>query len=192
MPDHHSGMTTSPIEPTTVTAGDTLIWLRTLSDYPATDGWVLKYRLLNASGKIDVVAAASGTDFLITITNIVSAAYVAGTYDWTSWVEGNSQRITIGTGRIVVKPDPAAQNTFDGRSNARKALEALQTAYQSYITAGNAHIAEYEIAGRKMKFRSSAEILEQISYWQTQVKGEERAERLAKGLKAGNKLHVRF
>lgn len=192
MPAHHPGMTPSPIEPTVITAGDTLIWQRTLQDYPATDGWVLNYRFINAAGKIDIVAANAGTDYLVTVAMATTGAYLAGTYDWSSWLTGNSQRISIATGRIVIKPDPTSLTTYDGRTTARKTLEGLQAAYQTYITGGNAHIAEYEVAGRKMKFRATTEILEQISYWQTQVKSEERAERLAKGLKTGNKLHVRF
>ena len=46
--------------------------------------------------------------------------------------------------------------------------------YASY-TASNGHVAEYEIAGRRMKYRSVAEILEQINVWEARVAAEKRA-----------------
>lgn len=189
---HHARMTTPTTEPAIIVAGDTISWLRSLAAYPATSGWVLKYRLLNASAKIEITSVASGADHLVQIPAATSKDYAAGTYDWTAWVEAGDERHTVAAGRIIVKPNLATLNTYDGRSDARKSLEALQAAYQAYITGGNAHVAEYEIAGRRMKFHSAMEILNQIEYWQNQVNAEERRERIASGQKPKNKIRVRF
>ena len=59
-------------EPETITAGDSLTWKRTLADYPAGT-WTLKYRLINADGKIDITATASGTDHLVSVEPATSA-----------------------------------------------------------------------------------------------------------------------
>lgn len=185
-------MTTPTTEPAAVTAGDSISWLRSLPAYPATSGWTLKYRLLNASAKIDIVATASGADHLVQIATAASAAYQAGTYDWTAWVEAGSERLTVDHGRITIKPDFASLNTYDGRSNARKTLDALEAAYQQYIQAGSAHVAEYEIAGRRMRYRSAAEMREEIEFWRNQVNIEERRAAIAAGKPPRNKLRVRF
>ena len=63
-------------EPETITAGDSLTWKRTLADYPAGT-WTLKYRLINADGKIDLTATASGTDHLVSVAPDTSAVYTA-------------------------------------------------------------------------------------------------------------------
>lgn len=177
-------------EPDSVVAGDTLTWTRSLADYPAGT-WTLKYRLINAAGKIDITASASGTDHLVAISAATSANYTAGTYAWTALVEKTGERATIGGGTIVVKPNIAALNTLDARTDAAKIVDQLMAAYTSY-TSSNGLVAEYEIAGRRMKYRSAAEILEQISLWEARVASEKRAERIAAGLQAGNRVLVRF
>jgi hypothetical protein len=35
---------TATSEPVRITAGDTVAWTKALPDYPASAGWVLKYR----------------------------------------------------------------------------------------------------------------------------------------------------
>lgn len=184
-------MTTVPTsEPSSVVAGDTLTWRKTLADYPATT-YTLKYRLINAAGKIDITASADGTDHLVTVTSTTSASYTAGDYAWTAWVEKTGERYTVGSGTMEVKANIAALTTLDGRSDAAKILDQLMAAYTAY-TASNGVVAEYQIGDRRMKYRSAAEILEQIDRWKAVVAAEKRAERISAGLGGGNKLRVRF
>lgn len=184
---------TAPIpttEPASLIAGDTLTWRRTLADYPAGT-WTLKYRLLNAAGKIDITAGADGTDHLVAVASATSAGYAVGDYTWSAWVEKTGARVTVGGGTITVKPDVSALTVLDARTDAAKIVEQLMAAYKGY-TESNGHIAEYEIAGRRMKYRSAADILEQITFWKAQLNQEKTAERLAAGLPGGNRVMVRF
>jgi len=181
---------TPTTEPAAITAGDSFTWQKTLADYPAGT-WTLKYRLINAAGKIDITATASGTDHLVTVTPTTSAAYTAGDYTWTSWVEKTGYRITVGGGTIEVKPNIAALTTLDARTDAAIIVDQLMAAYKTY-TASNGNVAEYEIAGRRMKYRSGAEILQQISHWKSVLAAEKRAESIAAGLGGANKILVRF
>lgn len=183
--------TTPTTEPATVVAGDTITWTKSFSDYPATT-WTLKYRLLNSAGKIDITASASGSDYLVSVSSTTSASYTAGDYDYIAWVEKAGERHTVGQGRITVTANLATANTFDGRSDARKIYEALMTAYQSAV-ASRAFVAEYEVAGRRLKFNNKADWLTEINYWKAQVAAEDRAAALAAGLGGGAaRLMVRF
>jgi hypothetical protein len=177
-------------EPASVVAGDTLAWRITLADYPA-DVWTLKYRLINAGGKIDITAAASGTDHLVGVAAATSAAYAAGDYTWTAWAEKTLERVTVRSGNMTVLPNVAELLSLDGRSSAARIVAQLTAAYESY-TVSNGHVSEYEIAGRRMKYRNGAEILEQLNFWEARVASEKRAERIAAGLGGGNKVLVRF
>jgi len=187
-------VTTPTQEPASVIAGDTITWQKTFSDYPASV-WVLKYRLLNAAGKIDITATASGDDHLISVSSAVSALWVAGTYDYSGWVEKGTgptyERVTVVTGRITVVANLATANTYDGRTEARKIYEALMSAYQTAVTS-RAYVAEYEVAGRRIKFNNKADWLVEINYWKAQVAAEDRAAKIADGLGAGNRVLVRF
>lgn len=182
--------TTPTTEPTSITAGDSLTWQRSLADY-AADVWTLKYRLINSTAKLDLTATASGTNHLITISTAVSAAIAPGLYAWSAWVEKTGERVTIGSGTLRVLPNLAVQAVYDARSDAAVIVDQLMAAYKSY-SASNGHVAEYEIAGRRMKYRSGAEILAAINHWKAVLASEQRAARIAAGLGAGNKLLVRF
>lgn len=187
-------MAIATTEPTSVIAGDTIAWTRSFADYPAPT-YVLKYRLLNAAGKIDITASASGTDHAVAVTAATSAGWTAGNYDWLAWVEKGSgptaERYSVDEGRITVEPNRAALSTWDGRSSARKIYEALLSAYET-AAAGRAYVGEYEIAGRRMKFNAKADWLLELDYWKAQISAEDRAAAIANGIGAGNRLLVRF
>ena len=178
-------------EPSSVVAGDTIAWRKTLSDYPASAGWVLKYRLINAAGKIDIVASAAGDDYAITVSAATTAAYVAGQYTWQSYVEKAGERYTLETGRTFIKPNLSAQaGGFDIRTSARKTLDLLNAAMVEH--GANAWTQEYEIAGRRMKYRSPAEFDSLRNRLKAEVAREEAAERIAAGLGGRSKIYVRF
>lgn len=181
-------------EPAVFTAGDTLKFTRSLADYPASEGWALSYTLVNAATKISFSASASGDDYLVNIASATTTAWSAGAYTWVSRVTRLTEVFTVSNGTITILPNLAAVGVtaFDGRSDARIILDSLLAAYKAHSVAGSAHVGEYEIAGRRMKYRNAAEILQQISHWQTIVAAEERAERINKGLTPGNRLLVRL
>ncbi|MBZ0106137.1 MAG: hypothetical protein K8H84_10955 [Sulfuricella denitrificans] len=181
-------------EPAVFTAGDTLQFTRSLADYPASAGWVLSYTLINATTKISFSASASGDDHLVNVAAATTAGWAAGDYSWLARVTKTSEVYTVGNGTLSILPNIAAVGVtaLDGRSDARVILDGLMAAYKTHVAGGSGHVAEYEIAGRKMKFRSAAEILTQIEHWKTIVAAEERAERINKGQKAGNRILVRF
>lgn len=183
---------TASTEPSRLTAGDTLAWTRTLTDYPASAGWVLKYRLINAAGKIDITASASGADHAISVPAATSAAWLPGIYAWQSWVEKGVERYTQGTGQIEIARNLAGETAgLETRSNARQILDALLAAY-ALAAAKKAFVGEYEIEGRRMRFNAKPDWLLEIQFWQRQVAAEKRAERLANGQGSGGKIFVRF
>lgn len=178
-------------EPSSVVAGDTIAWRKTLTDYPANEGWSLKYRLINAAGKIDITAVADGADHQVTITATTSAAYAAGEYTWQSYVEKVGERYTLEAGALTIQPDLAAQAAgFDTRSTAKKTLALLDAAMIAH--GASAWTQEYEIAGRRMKYRSPAEFEGFRNRLKAEVAREETAARLAAGLGSKSKIYVRF
>jgi hypothetical protein len=181
---------TATTEPTRVTAGDTIAWTKTLSDYPATAGWVLSYTLINSGSKIAITATASGDDHTVTVLAATSANYTAATYTWQAVVTKAAERYTVGTGQIVVAPNLAAATTYDTRSSARKTLEAVNLAMESY--GPKAYLHMYEIAGRKQQFHTPGDFLAFRSKLMAEVAREDNAARLAAGLAPKNLLQVRF
>jgi len=181
------------IEPLEITAGDTITWKKTLSDYPAAS-YTLKYRLINSAGKYDITAAASGDDHLITVTAAVSATYTAGTYTWKSFVEkgsgGTLERYTIGQGTLTVNPDLAAQEAgYDSRSHVKKVLDSIQSVIESRATRAD---LEKEINGKRISFMSPTELIKWHSHYDRLYMQELNAEKIRQGRRTGRKVLTRF
>ena len=181
---------TATTEPSRVTAGDTVTWLKTLTDYPATAGWALAYTLINTASKITIAASASGPDHLVSVAAATTANWAAGTYTWVATVTKAAERYTIGQGAITIAPNIAAATTLDIRSSARKALDAVNLALESY--GSQAYLQSYESAGRKQHFNTPGDFLAFRSKLMAEVAKEDNAARLAAGLAPRNQLAVRF
>lgn len=179
-------------EPTSFTAGDTLSWSRSLADYPASDGWVLAYRFINAASKFDITGTASGDDHLVSVAASVTAAYVSGTYQWQAYVTKALERYTVGTGVCEVKPDLAAVAAagYDSRTPARKALDALNAGLEAF--GGNAHVQSYQIGDREMRYKTFADFMAARDRLVAEVAREDQAQRAAAGLPGKSKLRVVF
>jgi hypothetical protein len=168
-------------EPTSVVAGDTLTWKRSLPDYPASAGWVLSYALANADGLITITATADGDDHLVSVAAATSAGYVVGRYDWDAYVTLGSDRYRVGRGTLTVETNLAAQGAgYDGRSWAQKTIDAIER----WMAARDPGVAEYQIAGRAMKYQEPAKLLA--------LRDQLKAEVARAGGGVGTRLVVRF
>jgi len=174
-------------EPQSLRAGDTWKWTRTFADYPAGT-WTLKYRFKNAAGYFEIVAAAAGTDHAVTVAAATTAAYAAGRYTWMAWVETGAEKFTVDTGTLEVNPDYRASTAaYDGRSHARKMLDAIE----AWLEARDPAVAEYEIAGRRMKYIPIAELVKLRSRYQLELAAQANADAIAKGEGLGRKIQFR-
>lgn len=177
-------------EPGSLRVGDTWRWTRTLDDYPAT-AWSLKYRFKNAAGGFEVTASASGNDHSVTVSASTSSGFTAGNYTWTAWVEGGlSEKYTVGSGSCELLADyrtGSANLALDDRSHARKTLDAIE----AWIESRDMAVAEYQIAGRSMKYIPIPDLLKMRSRYQLEVQSEENAAKLARGEGMGRKIQFR-
>ena len=176
--------------PATVRAGDTVDWTISAPDYPASAGWVMSWRLINAAGKIDIDSTAFGDNHAVSVAASTTAGWSAGVYDWVQKAIKGTERRTVAVGTTEVLPDLAAQSSgFDTRTTAKKLLAAVESALLSRASRTD---LEYEIAGRRLKSMSHGELLAARDKLQREVASEDKAARVAAGLPAGNRVLVRF
>ena len=81
-------------EPTTIIAGDSVAWTKSLADYPAPT-WTLKYRLVREGKSIEIVATASGSDHAIAVLPATSAGWLPGDYKWVAMVSDFGGSATV-------------------------------------------------------------------------------------------------
>lgn len=183
-------------------AGDTLAYLQDpptgpSGAYTPGDGWTLKYALIprdGTSSRIDITATTSGSQFRIAAAASVTSGWDPGFYTTAAWVEKGAEKFTVEPvfDQVEIMQDPrTAVAGFDGRTNAQRALDDLAAAMLAY-TSSNGTVAEYEIAGRRMKFRSVVEITELTRHWQTERAREIRRDAIARGMADPRFAYVRF
>lgn len=156
-------------EPISLIAGDTARWTRRLDAYPASAGWALNYELVNALHRYEIAAVAEGDAFRVLVSAQTTESYTAGAYDWRARVtNADGEVYTVATGRITVAPSFGA--AVDGRSHARRTLEAIEAVLEGRATSAT---AEYEINGRRLKYIPLTELHAMRSKYQREVKVEE-------------------
>ena len=150
-------LNTLTIEPTRITAGDTIQWSRSVPDYPATSGWVLNYSLLSLAGSIQISTVPDGSSHLVNIPMSVSAGYVPGTYSWQSWVTNGSERHQIEQGTIEVLVDFATAGAgTDTRSHVKRTLDSIEAVIEGRASKGD---QELTIDGTTLKKMNVEELL---------------------------------
>jgi hypothetical protein len=174
-----------------LTLGDTLNFTTTVADYPASEGWTLNFCLrpiVSGVGEaIDLTSTADGDDHVIQETAATTAAWTDGAYSWFSYVKLESEEYRVASGSITLLPDPRTATVLDIRTPARIALDQAQAAFRSWTPT----MRSYTIGGRSMVFNSTADILPLIDRLKVDVKREERAERMAKGLADPRRIYLR-
>jgi len=181
-----------------LTVGDTWSFNVTASDYPAPT-WTLTLYLVPrfttpAQSPISLTSTASGEEHSFALAATVTATYVPGAYGFMTVASDGTQRFTLDgsawSGEVTLRPDPsAAAQGDDHRTQAQRALDDLRAALATY-TATNGHVAEYEINGRRMKFRAGAEIETMIAFWQKERAAEVRADAVARGMADPRKVYL--
>lgn len=173
-------------EPNTLQAGDTITWSRSLTSYPATAGWVLKYRLLFTSGTpVDITATASGADHAVSLAATATAGYTPGAATLVPWVELGAERYTLDPIAVTVLANLAGATSYDGRTQNQRILQAAKAALETYMASGKLTVAEYELAGRRMRFRDLAHITETIATYERLVAADAARALAASGVAAG-------
>lgn len=179
-------------EPTTIIIGDTVSWTHSDTTYPATAGWVLSYTLINSDNKITINTAASGADHVVTVAAATTAAWVAGAYKWVARMSrntGTEEVHTIGQGSVTLQDNFAALTNFDVRSHAVKTLSAIEATLEGRA---NSATAEYQIAGRAMKYIPIPELLKLRDKYRAEVASETAAANVAAGLPRAGRVYVRM
>lgn len=178
------------IEPGKIAAGDSLDWTRSLTDYPASEGWTLHYALFNATAAYAITSAADGDNHVVSVDSATTATWDAGRYDWTAYVtHTDGTKRSLFTGTIIITPD--LTSPYDGRSHARKMLDALEAALEGRATTDEMDLIKGQFGERAIE-RKSAELIVARDRYRREVKSEETAAALARGERPQNKTKVRF
>lgn len=183
-------------EPTSITAGDTLEWTKSLSDYSAAD-YSLHYRLRGPEN-IDIAdgcITASGTDFEVVIPAATTVSWGAGEYVLYGWVtSAGGESIKVVETKVEIKPDfRTAKSIIDARNHNKRTLDAIEAVIEG--RAGRADKSyTISLGGHERSLESIPhnELIALHSRYEARVKQDEAADRVSKGQKGSNKINIRI
>lgn len=161
---------TPTTEPLTITAGFSVEWDKTLSDYPAST-YLLTYIAVPISGgeAKTITCAADGDTHEARLTPAQSALYDAGTYRLTGYVtdiatSGATTKTTAYNGRLTVEPAP--ESNVDRRTFAESVLDDLRQTYAAL--AGN-RLSQATVNGRTYTNRDLADLRAEIAAMESRL-----------------------
>lgn len=183
--------------------GDAYDFTTSVPSYLASAGWTLKYRLVpqSSGSTIELVSTASGDDHRVTVASAESADWDAGDYSAFAWVENVAGemhtvdpdvRSIDGAKSLFVRliPNPREVLTYDGRSAARKALDALNAVLNTW--GAKSHIQAYTIGSRSMTFTDKGQAMVMRDQLKAEVWREEETARLTAGLPGRRNIRIRM
>lgn len=181
-------------EPREITVGDSLSWKRSLSDYPASAGWKLHYALFNATAAYTIASFADGDDHAVSVPGTTTASWTAGRFDWSAYVtHADGRRVSLFTGAIKILPD--LSQPYDGRTHARKMLDAIEAVLEGRATSQEIDLvkAQRGINGDDRAIeRDTAALIPLRDKYKAEVAAEERVAAIARGDKRPRNVKIRF
>lgn len=165
-------------------------WTESLSDYPASLGYVLKYTVTNASYQIAISSSASSDNpdsHTVTIASADTATWHAGKYQYLKYVEKSGKKYPISQGSIEIVASVFAAN--DQRSFAQRMIDAIEATMEGRATKEQTALT---INGRSIQYLSLTELISARAHFVELVKQEEVKAKIAAGVSVGNKILSRF
>lgn len=146
--------------PDSFPAGTTITYRKSLSDYPAGDGWTFTLYLAGAN-VTSILGVADGNDFVVTIAATVTsgASFEAGLYEWIERVSLSGAVYEIDSGVVSILPDLSTAAAGERQSWIERSIVVLRAHIEGRMTAA---MQSYMIAGRsvvKMPIREAVDLL---------------------------------
>lgn len=191
--------------PDKIYAGDDLEWVESFAaaeddtQLKASDGWTEYYRIINSSNLIQVSAAditstAYGDDHKFSLTSAQTAGWTAGKYLATRYAKKGTETQVLGRKTIEILTNVLTATTFDFRTHARKALEAIEAAIERRATKEQNQLSISTGGGssRAVQFMSMEELIKARQYYKALVDAEIETEKIDAGESPGGRVLLRF
>lgn len=167
-----------------IVAGFTLEFSTTAPDYPASEGWVLKYRLAPraAGAVINLQATADGDNFLVQVSAATTSGWPAGSYTYEAYVEKGSEAYPLERGPVqIVAPLAGGQ---DNRLHVEKVIEAIEAVIENRASLDQEEVA---INGRSLKRTPIEQLIVLRNKYRSELQSMQAAEKLANGITGGGR-----
>jgi hypothetical protein len=176
--------------PDQITAGDSVAWKRSFSDYSAAEGWVLSYAFVKSGTLITIDGGADGADHLIEVAASTSTGWAAGEYAFQAYVTKDAERYKVDAGLVEILPNyAAASGGLAALPPCFEIRDAIEAVLQERATEAQTSLA---IGGRQISEMSHMEIMDALARAKAGCEVWKRKNRRARGRKTGQTVKAAF
>ena len=176
--------------PDNIVRGTTADWTVSAPDYPASDGWVIEYTILNSQEQHDFSTTNVSGVHSISIDASATGEYGAGEYFYQAVAKKDALIYPVETGYMTVKPGfKELTSGYDARPHCKKVLDAIEAMLEGKATRDQ---ARYIIGSRRLDRYTFEELLVFRDRYKAEWKAWLTAEKLKQGLGGGRNILVRF
>lgn len=174
-------------EPTKIRAGDSVKWIKSLTDYPAST-WTLTYSLVNSEQSITITTVADVDDHSVVVLPAVTALYMSGRYTYIGRVTDGVDSYTVSEGFVYIESDLSSGIT-DLKTQNEKVLDALDALL---INKASKDQQMMSIEGRQLQRYSFPDLIAAQKHYKQLVAQERRAANFSKSGTNTNLIRARF
>ena len=166
--------------PATFHAGDTVQWEKTLSDYPPSDGWTLKYAFVSSDQRILATGTSDDDVHVMELSYSDTNSMTPGVFSYQGYVEDASgERHTVDTGTLEVFANFADQSTgYDARDHVQKVIDAIEAVIEGRASKAQ---ASRKIGDRELQYIPLDELLDIRERYKTELYENEQERKRLEG-----------
>ena len=170
--------------PDSFAAGTTVVYRKTLTDYPAGDGWTFTLYIAGAKIVEPVEAEADGDSFVVTVpASATTGEFTAGLYKYSERVDKDGEVYEVDSGVVDILPDLTVAADQDEQEWTEQEVSLLRAHIKGRLPSG---MESYQVAGRvvsKMPLKEAVDTLSRL---------EARLERLKNPGGVSTPIYVEF
>lgn len=175
--------------PEKISAGDSIAWKKSLSNFAADDGWQLTYALTTTDNQITFNASADGADHLVELDNTDTADWQPGTYMFQAIAVKGTETQTIDRGMVEILPDLMAATSGSALPHCFVMRDALRATSEGKATVDQLSLS---INNRSISSYSPSEVREWLKDYEIQCIEYERRLRAERGKPTGRQIKSKF
>jgi len=152
-------------EPLKLAAGDTINFLKGLPDYPASQGWSLKYEARGGAQPIEFVSASIGDSHQVTVPAATTAGWLPGNYQLVGYAENAAagEREQFYQNFLTITPNmEGADGDLPVETHAQKMIRLIEAVQEGKATHD---ILESDIEATRIKRLSPKDLRDEYDYW---------------------------
>lgn len=172
-------------EPSTIVAGDSVAWTKTVTSYAGTLTYSLQF-FGSTDLPITFAATGGGPNYSVALDDSVTATWKPGRYIWTSYISDATDRHVVGGGEIQVLANPAL--AF-GATHATRTLAIIEAAIEGRLPRG---LETYSIDGQSIAKIGIEALVRLRSIYADWVRNERAQDRINRGLSDPRDSFARF